>query len=286
MIMGGWDDQGYVAVPGGRIWYGRCGTGDALVVIHGGPGMSHLYLDPLKRLGGQLIFYDQLDAGQSVRPNDPANWNMPRFLQEIDALRTHLGLESFAIFGNSWGGCVAAAYAATRPRGLTRLVLSSPLIDTRTWLRDGALYRAALPQNVREALEADPSDEAAALVFYERHFCRCDPWPDYVRRTFEDLNETCYRGMWGPNEFTCDGVLRDYDGSGDLAKISVPTLVTCGEFDEAAPASCRRFAGMIPSSRCVVVDGASHLAFAEVPDAYLPMVQAFLLEDVNHQDCR
>lgn len=261
----GWDDQGYVDVPGGRIWYGRRGTGDALIVIHGGPGMSHSYLEPLKQLRGQLIFYDQLDAGLSERPNDPDNWNMPRFLQEIDALRAHLSLESFAIFGNSWGGCVAAAYAATRPRGLTRLVLSSPLIDTRTWLRDAALYRAALPRD-------------DVQLFYERHFCRLDPWPDYVLRTFEDLNETCYRGMWGPNEFTCDGALRDYDGSGDLAKIDVPTLVTCGEFDEAAPHSCRRFADMIPSARCVVVDAASHLAFVEVPETYLPIAQAFLLE--------
>ena len=151
--------QGHLAVPGGRIWYGVVGErrkGEPpMLVIHGGPGLSHHYLYPLTALSAsrQLIFYDQLDAGSSEWPNDPKNWNVPRYLAEIDALRSHLGIDSLIMFGNSWGGTIAAAYAARRPPGLTKLILSGPLIDTRRWVADNAVYRAALPAGAQEATD-------------------------------------------------------------------------------------------------------------------------------------
>ena len=102
------------------------------------------------------------------------------------------------------------------------------------------------------------------------------PAPGYVEATFNTLNETCYGGMWGPNEFTCSGVLKDYDGTQELADIEVPVLLTCGEHDEAAPVSCREFAAMIRDCEYVEFADASHLAFVEVPDAYLAAVNRFL----------
>ena len=88
--------QGYIDVPGGRIWYGVVSGGNAgatpLLAIHGGPGMSHDYLYPLVDLADErpIVFYDQLDAGLSDRPNDPANWRIERFLSEIDVVREYL----------------------------------------------------------------------------------------------------------------------------------------------------------------------------------------------------
>lgn len=285
-------EQGYANVPGGRVWYGLVGDRNAgetpLLTVHGGPGMSHDYLFPLTDLADDrlVIFFDQLDAGKSDRPNDPANWNVPRFLDEIDALRDALDLPVVSIFGNSWGGTVAAAYAASRPTGTERLILSSPLIDTRRWTADNGVYRAELPDDVQATMDHCEASgktglkayEDAVGVFYSRHFCRVDPWPRYVVETFEVLNEDCYAGMWGPNEFTCNGVLRDYDGSGDLASIGAPTLMTCGEFDEATPASCRAFADMIPNAELVEFKNASHLAFVEDRENYIATVRRFLSE--------
>ena len=160
--------EGRVAVPGGHIWYGvvgeRRGAAPPIIFVHGGPGLSHWYLYPLTALADthQLIFYDQLDAGQSEWPNDPKNWIVPRYCQEIDALRAHLDLETVVVFGNSWGGTVAAAYAATRPVGLVGLVLSGPLLDTPAWLADNAAYRAALPGAVQDTLDACAASGAYA----------------------------------------------------------------------------------------------------------------------------
>lgn len=283
-------EEGRIAVTGGDIWYGVAGDRRKdrvpLVVIHGGPGMSHDYLYPLIDLAGErpVVFYDQLDAGRSDRPNDPVNWRVPRFLDEIDRLREGLGLDRVAVFGNSWGGTLAAAYGARRPDGLEKLVLSSPLLQTETWIRDNSLYRAALPEEVRRVMDAHEAKEDtgtqayldAVDVFYQRHLCRATPWPDYLVATFEALNEVCYAGMWGPNEFTCNGILQGYDGTPGLGSISVPTLVTCGEFDEATPQSCRKFTDLIKNARLEVFPDASHMAFVEKRDAYIKSLRRFL----------
>jgi len=282
--------QGYIDVPGGRIWYGVVGGGDAcatpLLAIHGGPGMSHDYLHPLVDLADErsIVFYDQLDAGLSDRPNDPANWRIERFLSEIDVLREYLDLKTLSIFGNSWGGTLAAAYTSSHPKGVEKLILSSPLLNTARWVADNANYRALLPDEIqRVMLECEISGqmdskayEAAVDLFYKRHLCRCDPWPSYVVDTFDTLNNKCYAGMWGPNEFTCTGVLRGYDGTAGLSSIEAPTLMTFGEHDEAAPASCREYALAIPSVSCAEFADASHLAFVEDRDNYISVVRSFL----------
>ncbi|MEM6665669.1 MAG: proline iminopeptidase-family hydrolase [Pseudomonadota bacterium] len=286
--------EGRLAVEGGEIWYGIVGDlasdRPPLLVIHGGPGMSHDYLFNLSDLADEgiedraVIFYDQLDAGRSDRPNDPANWRIPRFLDEIDAIRRALALEQCAIFGNSWGGTLAAAYGARQPAGLVKLVLSSPLINTATWIADNAAYRAALPSDIRTVMDAceaegrtdDPAYLDAVDVFYRRHLCRADPWPEPVVRTFDVMNPYCYAAMWGPNEFTCTGVLKGYDGTDGLARISAPTLFTCGRFDEATPESTERFSRRVPDGRFQVFEQSSHLAFVEERAAYVGALRDFL----------
>ncbi|MGB0578010.1 MAG: proline iminopeptidase-family hydrolase [Alphaproteobacteria bacterium] len=285
-------EQGTIYSHGGKIWFGISGNRGSsetpLIVIHGGPGMSHNYLYPLVDLAAErpIIFYDQLDAGLSEWPNNPDNWHISRFLLEVDDLRESLDLQRVAIFGNSWGGTIAAAYAARVPVGVEKLVLSSPLLNTDMWLRDNKVHREHLPEEALRVMrkceeagqESSPEYQNAVDIFYARHFCRVTPWPDYVIDTMNSLNETCYAGMWGPNEFTCNGLLRDYDGSAELETIQVPTLVTCGEFDEAAPASCKAFAKLIPDARYVEFEGASHLTFVESRGKYIKTLRQFLAD--------
>ncbi|MEM1429696.1 MAG: alpha/beta fold hydrolase [Pseudomonadota bacterium] len=168
-VADGFAREGRVEVAGGSIWYGVAGdlsTGATpLLLIHGGPGMSHDYLMPLADLSATrpVIFYDQLDAGRSDRPNDPANWHIARFLEEIDHLRAALSLRRLIVFGNSWGGTLAAAYAARRPDGLAGVILSSPLLHTDTWIADNAAHRAALTEEVRHVLDTGEAHRRSRL---------------------------------------------------------------------------------------------------------------------------
>ena len=282
--------EGRIAVPGGDVWFGIAGdlgqVRTPLLVLHGGPGMNHQYLLPLADLSDErpVIFYDQLDSGASDRPNVPENWTIPRFLKEIDAVRDALSLDRVAVFGNSWGGTLAAAYGASRPAGLTALVLSSPLIVTDTWIADNAAHKKALPIDVRATMDrceadgrADTPEYAAAVdLFYRRHLCRAEPWPDYLSASLADINITCYEAMWGPNEFTCTGVLAGYDGADALANIAVPTLFTCGAHDEATPDSTRAFSQRVKGAEFRLFQASSHMAFIEERDVYIASVRAFL----------
>tara|TARA_Y100001978_G_scaffold197270_1_gene207878 strand:+ start:2936 stop:3805 length:870 start_codon:yes stop_codon:yes gene_type:complete len=282
--------EGYAQVIGGKIWYGISGnirnSGVPLVVVHGGPGMSHDYLTPLAKLAKNraVIFYDQLDAGKSDRPNEPKNWNISRFLDEITSLTSLLNIKKFNLFGNSWGGTLSAAYAARKPANLNRLILSSPLICTSTWIKDSHLLRARLPSKTLRVLEicensgnTDSQEYLDAVdIFYKMHLCRIDPWPEPVLKTMNLINSVCYEGMWGPNEFTCNGILENYDGSKDLSKIDAPTLVTCGDFDEATPTSTQYFSNMIPNSNFRSFKASSHMAFIEEEADYLHLVENFL----------
>jgi proline-specific peptidase len=282
---------GYVSVPGGQVWYRINGSrhfaeGKApLLVIHGGPGFSHHYLLALTALADErpVIFYDQLDSGNSERPGDPANWTVERFVTEVDDVRVALGLDRLIVLGSSWGGTVASEYAMTQPAGLLGLILASPLISAPRWIADNTAYRRELPPDIQMVLDENEAAgtidsqeyQDAVMVFYKRHLCRLDPWPQELLTAFDLANLDLYVTMWGNTEFNATGTLKDYDGSGRLGRIQAPTLFTCGQYDEATPAACRDFAAMVPNARVEVIPNASHLAFVEQPKAYMATVRAF-----------
>ena len=288
------EEAGLCPAPGGRIWYRVNGKAHfaagktPLLCIHGGPGLSHHYLLSLAVLADTrpVIFYDQLDSGGSERPNDPAHWTVARFVDEIDALRACLNLGELDILGSSWGGTIAAEYAMRCPPGLRSIILASPVINTHRWIADCTAYRRQLPKDLQAVLDKHEADgtvlseayQDAVMVFYKRHLCRADPWPWEVERAFELFNYDLYMAMWGPAEFTANGILKDYDGDRRLQRIEVPTLYTCGEHDEATPAACRDFAAMTPNARLEVADGCSHMAHLEQPKAYLEVLERFLSE--------
>ena len=287
-------EAGLFPVRGGGAWYRLNGREHfergktPLVVAHGGPGFSHHYVLPLVELADErpVIFWDQLDSGNSQRPNDPANWTVERFVSEIDDLRAALGLDRLVLFGNSWGGSLAIEYAAQQPPGLVATVISSPLVSTERWIADNTGYREQLPADVQATLdeheEAGTTDSAeyqeAAIVFYRRHLNRQDPWPEELNRAFEVFNPDLYVAMWGPTEFNATGTLRNYDATDKLSRIQVPTLFTAGEFDEATPEAVREFAEMVPNASVEIIEDASHTAFLEQKERYLEVVREFLNE--------
>jgi proline iminopeptidase len=96
------EEEGYIEVPGGRVWFrsvGESAGGRApLLCLHGGPGFTHNYLEPLEVLADRrrVIFYDQLGCGNSERPDDPNDlslWTVERFVEEVAQVRAALGLE-------------------------------------------------------------------------------------------------------------------------------------------------------------------------------------------------
>ena len=113
--------EGYVSVPGGRVWYKIVGSGAAtpLVALHGGPGSTHWGLTPLEALAHErpVVLYDQLGCGKSDRPEDTSLWRVERFVTELHQLRQQLGLHRLHLLGHSWGTMLAMDYYLAHPAG-------------------------------------------------------------------------------------------------------------------------------------------------------------------------
>ncbi len=285
--------EGTIPFRGHETWYRIVGDGEEpgklpLLCLHGGPGACHDYLESLERVaetGRRAIFYDQFGCGNSSR-TDESLWNVETFVDEVGAVRDALGLDRTHIFGSSWGGMLAMEYALTKPRGLASLVLSSSPASIPVWAEETNRLRAELPDDVRSTLDeheaagttGSPEYEAAQLDFYRRHVCRLDPWPDGVLRTFAQMEENpgVYLYMQGPNEFVITGTFKDWDITGRLGEIDVPTLVTSGRHDECTPRQAEIVNRGIPGSEWVVFEDSSHMQFAEEPELYLETLDEFL----------
>ena len=187
-----------------------------LVILHGGPGGCHDYLKPLTDLDIPLVFYDQIGCGKSThlqdKDGDEDFWTVDLFKNELDNLLCHLGLDKRPIdlYGHSWGGQLAAEWAASKScksNSLRRLVISNSLASMDAWLEGVNALVAELPEDARKAVaEADASGDyttpefAAAMdVFYQRHFSLSRPWPPpEVQSAFDCLSgdPTVYGTMY------------------------------------------------------------------------------------------
>jgi proline-specific peptidase len=281
------EDEGYIEVPGGRVWYRSVGEGGTpLVCLHGGPGFTHYYLEALEALADRrrVIFYDQLGCGNADRPEDSALWTVDRFVEELAQVRAALGLREMHLFGSSWGGMLAMQYVLDRSPELRSLILCGSPASMIRWVADCAELLAAQPADVRQVIRehedagftACPEYQSAILGFYRQHVCRLTPWPAGLERSFAEAGYQVYNTMNGPSEFTVTGTLKTWDIMDRLGEIRVPTLLVGGRYDECRPAHLEEMHKRIAGSQLAIIEDASHLCFAEQPQAFTRLVNSFL----------
>ncbi len=276
--------EGRIPFRGYQTWYRDVGPEDgvALLCLHGGPGSTHNYFEPLEQLasnGRRVVVYDQLGCGESDRPDDTELWTLELFLDEVGTVRDALRLERVHLLGSSWGSMLAIEYALLRPAGLVSLTLNSPPTAAATWTAEARRLRDQLPEEVKRGLElpaGDPVREAADAEFRRRHICRMDPLPACVERGLAGRNRQVYVTLWGDSEWEATGRLRDWDVRPRLGGIDVPTLVTSGRYDECTPMLAEDAQRRIPGAEWVLFEESSHSAFVEEPERFRSVITGFL----------
>jgi proline-specific peptidase len=284
-------DEGFVEVPGGRVWYERMGRPDAppLLLLHGGPGGNSEDLRPLMELAARdflVVRYDQLGSWRSDQPDNPALWQVPRFVEEVDQVRQALSLGQMHLLGQSWGAILGLEYALHHQQHLRSLTLASGAASVAEVVAGMNRWRDELPYETQATLtryeamgdHAHPEYQAALSVLYHRHFCKTSPAPEALATAGAHMGMPVYTSMWGPNEFTCTGSLLSWDRTDRLGEITVPTLITVGEFDEVHPSCAETMHRGIRGSRLTIFPGAAHAVHVEQPEVYWPLVRRFLLE--------
>ncbi len=295
------ESENIIPVPGGKVWsqivYDETVANKTpLIFLHGGPGSTYDKLKwGLHPLAKQLplIFYDQLGGGNSTLPQheleNPDLWQVPRFVAELEAVIEFYNLQSFHLSGTSWGATLAMEYLLTSKNPKAKSVIfSSPMLSTLMWIEDANRLKQELPEDICAIMlkcelggtTASAEYQKACEPFYAKHCLRKELLSKEQLRLHEKcenkFNTVAYANMWGPSEFFASGSLLGYDRYNDLAKVKIPSLFLCGEFDEATPETVNKFHKKTKHSQFHVFENCSHQAYFEDAVAYNKVVGSFI----------
>lgn len=252
------------------------------MVIHGGPGSDHSgfkpALSPLSDIM-QMVYFDHRGQGRSARA-DPATYTLDENVEDMEALRRHLGLGPIVSIGTSYGGMVAMAHAGRYPAAVSRLILAvtashGGFIDrARAILAErGTAEQQAVgetlwagafqtPQEVQHyydimgPLYSTRFDAAAAAATRER----MQPSPEPLNRAFGE-----------------GGVLRNFDLRPELGRITAPTLILAGAHDWICPPEfSQEIHRLIPGSKLEIFEASSHSLRVDEPERLVRSISAFV----------
>ncbi|WP_031155914.1 alpha/beta fold hydrolase [Streptomyces xanthophaeus] len=271
----------FTAPDGTRLAYRVHGTGEPLLCLPGGPTDAG-YLGYLGGLSARrrLIALDPRGTGRSAVPEDPASCRCDRQVEDVEALRAHLGLPRADLLAHSAGANLAVQYAARYPAQVGRLALIGPgtravgvPVTART-RRELALLRSAEPwfPTAFAALEAitagTGSDwEAVAPFFHGR-------WDAAAQRHHAAARPADPQVV---AFFGAEGAFDPAATRAGIARLAAPVLLLTGEFDLNSPpeptAAC---AELFPDATLVVQPGAGHYPWTDDPGRFVAATAAFL----------
>ena len=281
-----------------KVWTKRTGNSPTMKVLllHGGPGATHEYMEAFDSFfpgaGIEYYYYDQLGSAFSDQPDDGSLWDLPRFVEEVEQVRTALKLDAknFYLAGQSWGGLLAIEYALKYQQNLKGLVISNMMASIPAY--NEYAQKVLMPAMDQTALAEIKKIEAAGeytsprymelLVphFYTQHILRMPPdqWPDPVNRAFKRLNEKVYVPLQGPSEMGASGKLEHWDRVADLGRITVPTLVIGAKYDTMDPAHMEQMATLVKKGRYLYCAHGSHMAMYDDQQTYFSGLVKFILD--------
>ncbi len=281
-----------------EVWTRKVGESPktTVLLLHGGPGGTHEYLEPLAEYlpaaGIEVYLYDQLGSHFSDQPDDPDLWETSRFVDEVEQVRQTLGLgpDNFYLYGHSWGGILAMEYALEHGDNLKGLIISNMMASIPLYNRyaEEVLMPQIDPGVLAEikAFEAagDYHDPRYMELLMEHHYiyhllrAPADQWPDGLNRTFEHLNPDVYVLMQGPSELGASGRLVDWDRTADLAEIKAPTLVIGARYDTMDPEHMEWMAGELPNGTYLYCPEGSHSSHYDDQEVYMDGLIRFIRE--------
>ncbi|MFG2806671.1 alpha/beta fold hydrolase [Streptomyces massasporeus] len=272
----------FSAPDGIRLAFHLRGEGEPLVVLPGGPMRASAYLGDLGGLDAhrQLVLLDLRGTGESEKPADPGTYRCDRLVDDVEALRRHLGLERMDVLAHSAGGSLAMLYAARHPERLGRLAL----VTATPWA-------LGLPATAADRLAA--ARLRTSQPWFHDAFPAFEAWLDGTG-DFDPVFLPFFHGRWDDTARahadreeteTNDDAAEAYGGDGAydpaatrraLARVTTPVLLLAGEVDGGpTPALARRAADAFPAAEFAVQPGAGHYPWLDDPHGFTRRVAAF-----------
>ncbi|HZE89866.1 MAG TPA: alpha/beta fold hydrolase [Verrucomicrobiae bacterium] len=275
-------------VNGIDLHYHVEGSGPVLIVQPGGPGFEWKYLRlPLVERFATVVYVDPRGSGGSSRPEGAESYRMDRMVDDLDALREHLGLARFTLMGHSHGGMVAQLYAIRHQASLRKLILCATVasaggdwsaeVGAHAKERSGEAWYPEASAELFGGGRAASDDDARARFkkiapFY---FYKWEPFRDETLRMLDALSinpvpQATFAELDAPSFDTREG----------LKALRVPTLILAGRHDFACtPERAAEMNGLMPNSRLVVFENSGHFLYQEEAEGFAQAIRGFLSED-------
>jgi proline iminopeptidase len=277
--------SGLLPVNGTELYYRILGEGEPILVLHGGPGMSHDYLLPqMSQLAEnyQLIFFDQRSCGRSALNPDSVNLSMDQLVEDIDFLREHFDIEKVNLMGHSWGGLLAMWYARQYPENMNKLLLINSVGANQNYAHiSDSIHKSRQSEEERQLymnwLDSDEysrGEPKAMRYIYRLSFQHQFYYPQfldslnlYIPKDFKERQKQM-RGLYQD--------LRVYDLLTDMAKVSCPTLILHGKYEYTSLQEMEALAESLPNAELVSLPYCGHFSYIEAPEQFGRVVRNFL----------
>jgi proline iminopeptidase len=291
--------EGQFETPDGRLAYAEAGRGPLLVVLPGGPGGSgwalRHWMAPLTEQLKVLVL-DNIGRGRSSRLSDPRRYTLDRDAMDLEWLRQHLSLPRLSVYGQSYGGLVAQAWASSRPAQVQALVLGNTLHGATSWQEQidacnrhvqrqhPEIWRQLMALRARGELSGGEAYQALygpcvdKLYWFEPSRVAALKPPKSPQPDMDSLNDSVYLALLGPDpEWTVGGTLADTELLPQLRAVKAPALVLSGRADViGAPYTAQQLADALPRAELRVFEASGHSPFVEEPRAWAETVRDFV----------
>ena len=244
----------------------RTGAGRDLVVLHSLLADRHAFDPVLPALAAaHRVTLINLPGFHGSQP--PLLPLMDAYVAAIEDGFQEFGIANDAVLiGNGFGGTVALAFALAHPERIAKLLLSDAAAG---FPPEGRKAFAAMAEKVAEAGLGSIAEIAAKRVFS----------PAYLAAHPEKIEERkAVLLAIEPKAFqaACK-ILQEADLTPLLHRLKVPTLVVCGEFDQATPPALNKaIADTAPGARYVELPGCGHCPPLEQPEQFIAAVKGFV----------
>lgn len=268
-----------------KIYYKTFGSGKPILIINGGPGMnSNGFTMIAKKLSehNQTIIYDQRGTGKSVLEKiDSSTITMDLMIADIEALRNHLGIKSWIVFGHSFGGMLASYYATIHPERIDGLILSSSGgidLDLTTYVQQSINSRLT----VAEYKEVDYwttkiNDGDTTHATRLKRGMALAPAYVYNRKNVPLIAERLTQGNNQINNLVWANLQKiKFDCAEKLSSFKKPVLIIQGKQDIIKEETAQKAHKVLKKSKVVIIDKCGHYGWLDTQDEYLDAVKKFI----------
>jgi proline iminopeptidase len=268
------EKEGFLYVNGASIFYKTVGSGEPILVLHGGPGLDHSYLYPqLNELAKthKLIFFDQRASGKSSPGRGPSSVALDTMIYDIEVLREKFNIKKINIIAHSWGGILAMKYAIKYHKKVKSIVLMSSL-GASSELNDKAndVIQARLTKKDKQQKKeiqgskdywahGQNSYRKLMLLSFKHDFYN----PKLVDSLHLKLNKKFYENSKLLQNLAKD--LKTYDFYEELCEVRAPVLLLYGDFDPLSGEVANKLKENFHHAELVVLPNCGHFPYIELP---------------------